>query len=479
MFYKTYFLNLFFLFIVLFLDISIAFGCTCLPAPPLLDAYEKADTVVITRVVSLEKKPGTTDYRGVLSTKMVVEKVFKGNLKPGDQMIFGQGLGGTCVWTFRDSDIDQEFLFYLNSDNQSTLWFAGTCGRSTRIKYAAADLLYLNNLKKLQGRTRISGTVRFSKDTNLSVEGREISIIGSNKTYTLKTDQNGVYEIYDLAHGKYEILIEVPSGWKLIYFPRLQNKDELTSNKLFISLENKKHAGFDLIFEIDNVIRGKVYDHNGKPMKDVCVRAKQVQKLDERSLDLSFTDEEGNFEITELAAGNYILDLTYTTSFGEDSQQISFYYPNTTDPQTATVISIQEGAIIENINIQFPNVQKTITIKGTLLYSDGNPVDDETVVFKAKNQKDTVENDIRTSTDSNGHFSIKIPKGIKGKLYGQLLTYKDQYENCPNIETLIEQSGKSTGLVTITTSVIEIETTNDLFNIELKFPFPFCKESKP
>ncbi|MBN8724264.1 MAG: hypothetical protein J0M03_15110 [Acidobacteria bacterium] len=476
MFYKTCFLNLLFLFVVLFLDVNIAFGCSCLPAPPLLDAYEKADTVVITRVVSLEREPGTTNYQGVLSTKMVVEKVFKGNLKIGDQMIFGQGLGGTCVWTFRDSDIDQEFLFYLNSNNQSNFWFAGTCGRSTRIKYATADLLYLNNLKKLQGRTRISGTVRFSKDTSLSVEGREISIIGSNKTYTLKTDQNGVYEIYDLAPGKYEILIEVPSGWKLIYFPRPQNKDELTSNKLFISLENKKHAGFDLIFEIDNVIRGKVYDLNGKPMKDVCVRAKQVQKLDERSLDLSFTDEEGNFEITELAAGDYILDLTGTAQLSEDEQFMPFYYPNTTDPQAATLISIHEGAIIENINIHVPKAQKIIIIKGTLLYSDGNPVDDETVVFKAKNQKDTVENDIRTSTDSNGHFSIKIPKGIKGKLYGEILTYKGEYKNCPSLESLIEQS-KTDSL--ITTSDIEIETTNDLFNIELKYSFPLCKKAKP
>ncbi|MBK7997032.1 MAG: hypothetical protein IPK14_27775 [Blastocatellia bacterium] len=147
MFYKTCFLNLLFLFVVLFLDVNIAFGCSCLPAPPLLDAYEKADTVVITRVVSLEREPGTTNYQGVLSTKMVVEKVFKGNLKIGDQMIFGQGGGGSCIWAFNDKDIDQEFLFYLNSDNNQTL-VCRNLGRSINMHY------YLNNLKKLQGRTR-------------------------------------------------------------------------------------------------------------------------------------------------------------------------------------------------------------------------------------------------------------------------------------------------------------------------------------
>jgi hypothetical protein len=66
-----------------------AIACSCGPRPGLLGSFAYSDEVVILRAVSVEKVENTPDrhnVNGVRSTTMVVEKVFKGNLKVGDQI---------------------------------------------------------------------------------------------------------------------------------------------------------------------------------------------------------------------------------------------------------------------------------------------------------------------------------------------------------------------------------------------------------
>ncbi len=71
--------------------------------------------------------------------------------------------------------------------------------------YANDDLLYLNKLGKMRDKTRISGMIIFSGGDTPSAEGRKIRITGANKTQEVKTDEHGVYEIYDLPAGALQI----------------------------------------------------------------------------------------------------------------------------------------------------------------------------------------------------------------------------------------------------------------------------------
>jgi hypothetical protein len=138
-----------------------------------LEALDDADEVVIVRVLSVEKVADTESERyvhGVRSATMIVDKVFKGNLKVRDEIVFGQGSGADCIWTFNEEFIGHQLLFYLRTpqklsksdylpSKEPVLWFAFTCGRSRGVGAAIDDLLYLENLTKVQGRTRISGTI--------------------------------------------------------------------------------------------------------------------------------------------------------------------------------------------------------------------------------------------------------------------------------------------------------------------------------
>jgi hypothetical protein len=57
-----------------------------------------------------------------------------------------------------------------------------------------------------------------------------------------------------------------------------------------------------------------------------------------------------------------------------------------------------------------------------------------------------------------------------------MYTYIGKFENCPELEKIIKQTGKT--YMDAKTGEMEIEATNNLIEIKLIFPFPSCAESK-
>ena len=169
-------LVLFFLVVsFLGLRLAAATACVIIPLPTVLDAYEEADVVIIARVVSIEKtKEPDPIHFNVRAATMVVQRVFKGNVKVQDAISFAQGNGINCLLMFDEKMIGGEYLLYLNAPEEaSDLWYV-RYGRSSGVNAAANDLLYLNNLDKLKGKTRVSGTL----DDDFPVAGRTVRIIG-------------------------------------------------------------------------------------------------------------------------------------------------------------------------------------------------------------------------------------------------------------------------------------------------------------
>jgi hypothetical protein len=492
-------------FLPLFLSIfllscRIAEACSCGPLPTVLDSFNHSDVVVVVSAVSVEKAtpektaaPGRmsdgTDYvDGVMSTSMRVEQVFKGTVKVGDEMIFVQGGGADCIWTFDESDIGKKFLFYLKHQKNSNRWMGFTCGRSGNVNQAVDDLLYLNNLDKVRNRTRISGTLGFNYDAGESLAGRKIRIIGTKGSHEIKTDANGVYEIYDLPAGRYVVEPEIPKGWKigLFWLEYSQSVDrnakELSFQKIPINLEAKKHAGLDIMFEIDNAIRGHIYDPLGQPMNGVCLKLVPADGTKGPYL-ADCTEKGGAFQIDEIPPGRYVIVVndegkkTSTEPFG------TFYYPNAVKREEATVFNIGVGDFIEDVEI-YPAIEvKTVTVEGVFLYSDGKPVADERVTFNATRKQPAGdaadredENDAGGVTDRKGRFSIKLVQGANGFLFGQMYSYIGEFENCPKLEHLIKQTGSTS--TKLETPKLEIRATTNIYGVELKFPFPACKKAK-
>jgi hypothetical protein len=462
-----------------------AHACSCMPPSPVLDAYESADHVVITRVVSVEKaekaapegrmSDGENYVDGVKSTRMMIERVFKGSLKAGDEITFAQGGGANCIWTFSEKVIGEQFLFYLDAPGKnSAMWIGHGCGRSGGLSHVAADLLYLNKLERVRGKSRLSGTIQtFNSDKELNVENMRIRITGAGKTYELKTDKHGVYEIYDLPAGQYMVEPEIPQGWKL---NGLYQGGANDAAKIPVIIEAKKHSEHDLYLAVDNAVRGKIYDPGGRVMKDVCVDLVPAQGDPPRYFyKADCTEADGSFEITEIPMGSYLLVVNKRGTISSNQPFKMFYHPDVFERERATVITIGAGQTLEGLDIRAPQAEETITVTGVFLYSDGKPVVEEGVEFKTAQTKDNVDGNARARTDANGRFSIKILKGLEGELYGDMYAYTGKFENCPKLDAIIKKAGGSTN---VKSTVLKIQAMNDLSDVELRYPFPGCKKAK-
>lgn len=468
-------------------------ACSCGPRSSVLESLERADEVVIVRAVSVEKVKDTEDrhyVEGVRSTTMVVEKVYKGKLKVRDEIVFGQGNGANCIWTFNEKSVGHEFLFYLARPekvaspylalDEAGLWVAYGCGRSRELDDATEDLLYLENVSKLRGETRISGSIGGGYAyPDIDVAGKKIKIIGAKKTYQTKTNKDGVFEIYDLPPGQYFIAPEIPAGWKIdpMLF-RFSNviEDEIGSAKqVGVMLEPKKHASVDIVFTIDNYVRGRVLDSAGRAMYQVCVYLLRPGQQDALGPS-DCTDEQGRFEIKEVPEGEYVL---VANQDGKPSSHEPFpriFYPNVMERERAAVLNIRPGENVANLDIVIPKLEETVTISGVLRYSDGKPVVGKRVKFKVTTPNEKVHGDVNEETDKAGRFTLRILKGLTGEVAGEYWILRGLFKNCPKVDELIAKSGSDA--VTVSSNVIKLTTEQDMYEVELTLPFPQCEKAK-
>lgn len=496
-----------FLFIAMFLSAIIfsstqtANACSCGPLPTVLESFERVDEVVIGRVLSVEKAEDTEERSyvdGVKSATLIVDKVFKGKLKVRDEIVFGQGGGADCIWTFDEQSVGQQYLFYLTRpetlaksgdgylpSKEPGLWFAFGCGRSTGLANATEDLLYLENMRKRRGQTRISGSIGAGfQYPDIDKEGKKIKIIGEKKTYQTKTDKNGIFEIYNLPPGKYFIEPEMPAGWKIdpswlgysasIVGGEFEQPEKKSSKQIEILLEPKKHASVNIAFAIDNFVRGRVLGPNGGPMGEVCVYLWPPGA--EPWGPFGCTDEQGRFEITSVAKGAYVLVANRDGKLSSQEPFRRIFYPNVSERERAAVITIGPGETIENLDMVIPALEEMITIEGVLRYSDGKPVAEEWVKFKATKKDEKVDGDVTEKTDSNGRFRLRVLKGLTGEVFGDDWLITGLYKDCPKVDELIAKSGNNS--VTVLSNVVALTTEQDVYEVELTLPFPRCERAK-
>jgi len=352
---------------------------------------------------------------------------------------------------------------------------------STLIGYAKY-LLYLMNRENVQGRTRISGSLRFSDGSNVSLEGRKVRIDGP-RNYVVETDKNGAYEVYDAPPGRYLVSPDPVPGWKIDSFyhwtsPSFAGDGRTEYQNLIpITLEAGKHAALNLVFEVDNAIAGQILDPDGNPMYGVCLDLLKADaiKAEDSFREFDCSEKDGAFSIDAVPPGTYVLVVNKDGIIDSHEPFPTFYYPAATQRTAAIPITIGIGEHFF-LRIRVPEVAATVTIRGRLLFSDQKPVANNYVEFKADRSEATVDRDAGTSTDSEGRFAIRVLKGSKGSLHGAMHAYVGEFLDCPQLEAAIEKSRET--FAELKTPAANVQAEKDVDDIEFRFPFPGCARAR-
>lgn len=223
---------------------------------------------------------------------------------------------------------------------------------------------------KIVGQITSASTGEPLKKATISVY-RTDSQNGDSATAT--TDAAGHYEISDLDPGKYSV-----SAQRNGYVRQTFGSKIGTSGGSLITLGpgGIMEAGFKLIQQ--SVVTGRVVDEDGEPVPHVSVQLTRISyrngKATQNPVGSATTDDRGEYRIFEVAPGKYFLSATYNRnqfSMGReatpaDDSYAPVYFPGTTDPQSATRITVPKSGEMNGMDIALQKV-KSYRIRGAVI----------------------------------------------------------------------------------------------------------------
>lgn len=138
-------------------SVQTVFACECRRVRAVSDEFDAAETIIIAKVLT---EPDRDIQFSQQLIRVQVEKTYKGNVKVGETLTFGQAGGKDCLWYFSQANMGKGYLFYLGKptkarpsqtneeierSNAEARYYVSACGRSSAIEKAVDDLSYLDN----------------------------------------------------------------------------------------------------------------------------------------------------------------------------------------------------------------------------------------------------------------------------------------------------------------------------------------------
>jgi protocatechuate 3,4-dioxygenase beta subunit len=445
------------------------FGCVCAGWPSAKDAWQGSPVVFLGYVESIQPVESAKGFEP--QTAVVrVDEAFKGSRR-GQTFKLSQE-GNDCSPKFKAGE---RVLFYLFPAETAGLWNAPGCHRSRDLDSAADDLLFLRHLPDSAHGNRLSGEIEVYENSGPNGFQRSGGLpgvtvtISSEKGAPIRTATNGdgVYEVYGLPPGTYKVDIEVPKGLR-IYFPLITGKRLPGDKKASATLGPDSGVSVGFVLMADTRISGRVLDPRGKPMKGVCIRLEAASDKENTVRVFGCTSAEGNYKIEQMPPGQYRVvansgnQLTARTPFPK------LYYPGTTDPQKAELVTVAASGATEGIDIRVPAMEKVVRLSGQVLFSDGAAVPKAFVNFQAGDGK----YEEYSLAKDDGSFSFPVVSGKPGEVRANISVTQDEASKCPQFQATFRENALMTMLQT---GSWQIPGESDSANIRLVLSVPSCK----
>jgi hypothetical protein len=455
-----------------------AFACSCAESPTVDKEFARAKHVAILKAATYlapQENPNSPVDR-VSGFNFVVQKVFKGSaLKAGQQLPMIST--GMCSFGFETRDLGREYLIYYFGDDRFEI--VPMCTRSGAVEWRAADILYIENIRRVRGLSRISGFVGQGEVASVDGEdsrttplaGHIVRITGNGRNIQAKTSKNGVYEVYDLPSGTYRIEPE-----RIVGFVPTNEIRTRTESANVVLLTNG-HAEKDFTYDIDNAISGKLLSADGKPLARVRLdlipsRGKPAKYF----VNNAYSEKDGTFKFERIPKGSYVIVGNKDNVITAENPYPRFYASGTEERAMAPEIAIGPGDFLDGFVVRASVPVETVTISGFVRFADGSPVTTATVRFVTGDDEPRLPGDAYAFTDKAGNFNLKVLKGQKGLIFGYVPLNTWVFRGCPDRIKAIQLETKQANMAFPETLRSSVESASELSGVELKFTFTLCSE---
>lgn len=172
----------------------------------------------------------------------------------------------------------------------------------------------------------------------------------------VKTNADGVYAFAAIAAGEYTVMA---SSWTHIRQCHGATDQFRMQCVRVLVVPDQQRPGIDFRLQRGAILRGRVVDHEGRPVAGASVWAagKVIPAIP------GVSDKDGAFELTNIL-GDEVTVAVDPRGAPDEPRPPTIYYPGVVDPQEATTFDVSPGSVATGLSIVLPRVaSSSITMR--------------------------------------------------------------------------------------------------------------------
>ncbi len=387
-----------------FAAVAQATSFTCAPPPgaPLCQFPRKIDVAFIGTAIATNENPDDHQNPDFANTwyQFKIEEPLSG-LRPNETSIrVYLGLGGGTAIIGRP--------FFVHAERAGNGFRFATCGNTRPAEEAETDIAYLRARLRGDFHPYLAGSIlrhykaspfaleAWPTDHSRGVPHATVTLTGPAGAITLRTDANGAYRRENVPPGKYTVSLQAPG-----YAFQKAHAIEVPPNGCGLG-----HFG-----AFTNAgIFGNVKRPDGTPAANL-----ELELIDSDPhfpaitgyLDRPTTGPNGEFAITNLPSGSFLLGVNIHHSTRYPDQTPPTYYPGVAARSAATKIELKPNERKQNLVLTLLPPRPFRTVRVNLRLPDGS-VPRGGAIDAYVNEGIYVSNYQLT----NGRFELKLLQGV-------------------------------------------------------------------